>query len=262
VSKSTCSRFAEIGRRSCERVPNLPVRRYFTDRDDRYILFRDCPGFADYISALFASRAGLPAVCYSLAKPSGSGAWGAALPRRPALCTPHIGHDPVTAPISFSEAAATHMRQFQAAQRKKWLQSLRQSSTPQSDTWVVPSLQMAPHGIQQDEQLCAEVFADPTAMGSDAAVASDTAGVLTLSSAYLNLSRNGMGSSAWSLVAHALAKSPAQLTLVLPSDSSHGFHGATGLSRYIPAGYEAHIAICCIRATRNAAMRDLACRRC
>ena len=37
--------------------------------------------------------------------------------------------------------------------------------------------------------------------------------------------------------AEALARSPADLTVVVASDASHGFAGASGLAAYLPAGY-------------------------
>ena len=81
---------------------------------------------------------------------------------------------------------------------------------------------------EYDDNAAAAASADPATTGPG------SRGELVLSSAYLNLS-----SSQWSRspLAHALAACRASLTLVLASDESHGFSGASGLSAHIPRGY-------------------------
>ena len=218
---------------------------YFTDRDDRYVVFADCAPLADYVTRLFGGSEGLPALCYSVPAPEAGGANGAAEPgEAAALRPPAIGFDPVRESAGFGEAAEAHLAAFLATERARQLaEAQRAGEGAASGTWLVPSIQMAAHNIKQDEALLADVVRDlgSEADGSAAAAASadpaagpGSRGELVLSSAYLNLT-----SSQWSRspLAHALAACRASLTLVLASDESHGFSGASGLSAHIPRGY-------------------------
>lgn len=216
---------------------------YFTDRDDRYVVFTECSALAEYVHDLFASEQGLPAACYSVRtrhRPEPADTRG-----QPSagykLMQPAVGHDPVKAAQAFAAATERHLRMFLAEQRRRGLQNAwhvhRSRSvgvaSKESCTWVVPALQMAAHGIMQDEPLLAEIVSQ---LGQENAACQGASGSIVLSSAYLNLTSSQFS---WSPLAKALAAPgcSADLTLVLASNESHGFSGASGLSAYIPQGY-------------------------
>jgi hypothetical protein len=189
---------------------------YFTDRDDRYVVFSDCAPLAEYVHELFASERGLPAACYSVHRSSQTNPAAAATGLRGGadlrgshessssssgwdLGRPLVGHDPVTGGRAFSAATERHLRSFLKKQRQSsFQQAWRRHETAAGRsgghcTWVVPALQMAAHSINQDEPLLAEVVsglgdndaADTCAAGSGDG--SGDCGSLVLSSAYLNL---------------------------------------------------------------------------
>ena len=212
---------------------------YFTDRDDRYVVFTDCAPLADYVHELFASERGLPAACYTVHTKHEPTVGPSRRSTAYELVQPAIGHDPVTDGRQFGTATERHLRAFLAQQRQRGLEKATQLEHAQSSgdaeccTWVVPALQFATHGIAQDEPLLAEIVSQ---LGTGSANGHDASGSLVLSSAYLNLTSSQFS---YSPLAKALA-SPgcsADVTLVLASDESHGFSGATGLSAYIPQGY-------------------------
>ena len=230
---------------------------YFTDRDDRCVVFTDCAPLADYVYELFASEErGLPAACYSVSKPSSlleNSAGTSPDDSNCEICAPAIGHDPVEDASGFETATAAHLQRFLAEKRSDTLQQLRdwkhqneESERTGRCTWVVPTLQMAAHKITQDEPLLAEVVSqlgegngrEPAAASSDSTSVGGghggRRGTLVLSSAYLNLTSS---QTSFSPLADALKTSGADIKLVLASDESHGFSGASGLSAYIPRGY-------------------------
>lgn len=214
---------------------------YFTDRDDRYVVFTECAPLADYVHELFASDRGLPAACYTVQARRDVGPVVGPGQRSAdyELVQPALGYDPVSRGQEFGTATARHLRTFLAEQRqhtlKKAWQSInsRRNGNGEACTWVVPALQFAPHGIAQDEPLLSEIVSQ---LGDDSNGSYGESGSVVLSSAYLNLTSSQFK---YSPLAEALAAPgcKADVTLVLASDESHGFSGATGLSAYIPQGY-------------------------
>eukprot|EP01043_Picozoa_sp_COSAG02_P016346 COSAG02_NODE_716_length_18084_cov_101.241145_9_plen_586_part_00 len=214
---------------------------YFTDRDDRYVVFTECVPLADYVHELFASERGLPAACYAVqTRHDHSPEVGAQRYANYELVQPAIGYDPVAAGSAFGTATERHLRAFLAEQRQRSLEKAwasvesRESGDDELCTWVVPALQFATHRIAQDEPLLSQIISQ---LGGDSSKDSHAAsGSIVLSSAYLNLTSSQFK---YSPLAEALAAPgcSADVTLVLASDESHGFSGATGLSAYIPQGY-------------------------
>jgi len=86
------------------------------------------------------------------------------------------------------------------------------------DTWLVPTVQMGVVGLRQDEECIMRIVGYASREGS-----------LGLASAYFNLTPS---------LETRLAKSPAQVDLLTAAPSAHGWHGASGVARLIPALYK------------------------
>ncbi|RKP03751.1 hypothetical protein CXG81DRAFT_3071, partial [Caulochytrium protostelioides] len=183
---------------------------YFTDRQDRYITFRQ-QQLCDYFDEL--TRLMLP-YCYTLAPaPPGAAAGHVA---SPTLQPPLQAHVLQSAPHhkrfvgAMSRDLANHCRTW-AARSRRW-----RAAYPTAATWLYPSLQMAPYGIEQDAGTLRELMVG--AVGCD----------VVFSSGYFN-------PVPW--LQKLLVALPGHTTVLTAAPEANGFFNSAGYSRFLPAAY-------------------------
>ncbi|XP_052240439.1 CDP-diacylglycerol--glycerol-3-phosphate 3-phosphatidyltransferase, mitochondrial-like isoform X2 [Dreissena polymorpha] len=182
---------------------------YFTDRQDRYIAFRQCRHMADYWRDIVTSTArfsfqlqGDNSVTYPTSSPH-----------------PYEGPDGGKEFKHFAHQCITSVNKTWNT-RTDSSSFCDQSSIERTgyDTWLFPLIQMGPFQIGDDEFVTEQLFRK--AQSSDK---------LVLASGYFNLTRNYLDV--------ILKESSGNFDILTASPEANGFHGATGISQYIPAVY-------------------------
>jgi CDP-diacylglycerol--glycerol-3-phosphate 3-phosphatidyltransferase len=172
---------------------------YFTDRQDRYMYFGAAGDLAHYHLSLIHALGSMGARV--TAKKSTSNA---------VTVTP-------AGPVSADEWSRRLKECTQLSQPRPVVYT---TTTSEADTWVLPSLQCAPLGVHQDEEMTAELLK---------AVPDNS--TLNLSTAYLNPTPP-------LIRALAEAAPTGRTNLLSAHPDSHGFKGARGLMAYVPLCYE------------------------
>ena len=110
-------------------------RDYFEDRQDRYILFKDSPKLAEYYQTLTESV--------------GRFSHSYAMKAQPVILPPADGSftDPTLAKGVMEDFLRRYTGQYNV------------SSLPEkTDTFIIPTIQMAPFGIRQDQKVLSQIF--------------------------------------------------------------------------------------------------------
>jgi len=172
---------------------------YFTDRQDRYMYFGAAGDLAHYHHRLIHALGDMGERVTTANSSSGAVA-----------ITP-------AGPITVDEWSRRLEECNQLPQSRP---AASTASSSDADTWVLPSLQCAPLGVHQDEEMTSELL---KAVPDDSTV--------NLSTAYLNPP---------SPLVRALAEAaPMGTTRLLSAHpESHGLRGARGLMAYVPLCYE------------------------
>ncbi|KAJ1979006.1 CDP-diacylglycerol--glycerol-3-phosphate 3-phosphatidyltransferase [Dimargaris cristalligena] len=212
---------------------NLSVD-YFTQRQDRYVVFREEPQLARYFTQLldvirrFSYRLeGTPPVVGRGVVPSA----GDQSSSKYRLVTDE-GPDPVQRPDQFREYAGRKVQHWLA----EWVQRNGHSSptdrtaappsnfTTPTDSWVIPSIQMAQLGLRQDEQYFQHLL-----RRLDQQARTDPAGVSAqFTSAYFNFAEP---------IQRLILDSRAEFNLIIAAPEANGFFNARGISKYVPVAY-------------------------
>ncbi|KAL0964693.1 hypothetical protein UPYG_G00327680 [Umbra pygmaea] len=183
---------------------------YFTNRQDRYVLLRNCGDVADFFSDLVAA---VGDVSLQL-QPDNS------VSMMDGMVHPYRGNRE-----DFSASARQHIMEVlntaRTRQHVSESQRLEKEDSRKEDTWVFPLIQMKPLGIQLDEQITKRLLTD-----------ADCGATVFLTSGYFNLTKAYM-----SLVLRA----GADYRILTAAPEVNGFFGAKGIAGEIPAAY-VHIA--------------------
>ncbi|GAQ88412.1 Phosphatidylglycerolphosphate synthase [Klebsormidium nitens] len=205
---------------------------YFTDRQDRYMLLKDCPALASYLTGLVDT---VSHFSYPL-EPDGT------------LGPPPCGVDPITDPERFKQTAGNAVRDFvktaadvskepltppgehSVSPSKKSLRERLESDWTASggllldrtaaDTWVLPTVQMGPLGVRQDERATLSFFRRLPRHS-----------LVHLASAYFNLA-----APYEEALLEALHES-LRVKIVTAAPTANGFYGSRGPSGLIPGAY-------------------------
>ncbi|KAK7475409.1 hypothetical protein BaRGS_00033359 [Batillaria attramentaria] len=193
---------------------------YFTNRQDRYMLFNDCKHLADFFHDLTKTVASFS---FQLQKDNSlqlHKSWDIHPFRGDMHQFKWTAKDKINALLD---------RQIQM-QERKWRPSKSNTQVTEDpsntaadcDTWVYPLVQMGPMGVINDEHVTLQLLRRP---------AKDDE--ILLASGYFNLTDHYMEV--------ILQESLAKYKLLMASPEVNGFYGARGIAGYIPAAY-IHIA--------------------
>lgn len=174
--------------------------QYFRNRQDRYVVFRNCPRLADYFARVVQTVSS-----FSLQLQ---------------------GDNSVSVHPTFNiHPFKGDRKAFVAAANQRLSDLIRPSGEvpPMSkqnaaDTWVFPLLQMAPLGITQDQEVTERLLAHAPAQST-----------LRLATGYFNLTEQ------YSNV--ILNNHNSRFDLLVASPKVNGFYGAEGISGVIPTVY-------------------------
>lgn len=187
---------------------------YFTNRQDRYILIRDCPDLADYLCELVDTIASFSYI----------------LDTEGLLQSNAVGIDPRSSPVLFRKELLnalkrlldshskfggkyTHTSDLIDLQGGLWLDGQC------ANTWVFPTVQIGSLGIYQDELCILWMLANLPA-GS----------CVHFASAYFNLTKEFQAA----LIQASMDK---QFKIITAAPQANGFYGARGISGLIPKAY-------------------------
>lgn len=172
--------------------------QYFRNRQDRYVVFRDCSQLADYFARLVATVSSFSLQLHA----DNSVALGRDFPVHP-----YKGNS-----TEFVTAANERLADLV---RPNGLEPPRKSS---GDTWVFPLVQMAPLGIRQDQEVTERLLAKapPNCM-------------MRMATGYFNLTQR--------YADLILGNTASKFDLLVASPKANGFYGAEGLSGTIPTVY-------------------------
>ncbi|XP_033732147.1 CDP-diacylglycerol--glycerol-3-phosphate 3-phosphatidyltransferase, mitochondrial-like [Pecten maximus] len=174
---------------------------YFTDRQDRYILFNDCTEMANFFSTLVK---GVTASSFVLHFDN------------TVTLSPHCDAHP------FDDKDDGEGYKKEARQRILDIvrDEMSKAHLPRDDvdTWVYPLIQMGPLGIQNDEQVMKRMLRKARKEEK-----------LLLASGYFNLTDDYMQI--------ILQETDAQFKILMSSPETNGFFGAKGVSGAVPFVY-------------------------
>ncbi|KAK9899372.1 hypothetical protein P389DRAFT_168340 [Cystobasidium minutum MCA 4210] len=198
---------------------------YFTNRQDRYIVFKRHPAFADYLHELMQVFKGLS---YSIKGRSASNTSGDNFDLSFINEPGKVSSEPVHDPRGFTEAAKERLQTFMAQWLAKSSSSLsphRPSSASSSqgasfDTTIQPFLQMGQFDITQETDIVIPKVLEQ--VQHDEQLRLDwTSGYFGVRSAYKE----------------GLLKSVGPVHIVCASPQANGFYQSPGFSKYIPPAY-------------------------
>ncbi|KAJ1980342.1 CDP-diacylglycerol--glycerol-3-phosphate 3-phosphatidyltransferase [Dimargaris verticillata] len=186
---------------------------YFTNRQDRYIVFNDQPLVAAYYTQLVDTVAKFS---YRVALPVNP------VHRSAFNLVPCSGFDPVTDPRRFRAMAHQRMQHW----IQQWARHVQQNSsavTLAADTFAIPTVQMAPVGIDQDQTVLLAL------LRAVDRYAHDHLGTRAcFASAYFNFA---------SVFQSAILDNRASFDLLVAAPKANGFYNARGISKYVPTAY-------------------------
>lgn len=179
---------------------------YFTDRQDRYIVFRN-KDITEYYCDLVST---VSSVSYSLQDKDGSFV----------LDMANGVPDPVMHSRQFKQHATKAVRSF----LKKWsgVQQLPKDAT--YDTTLYPLVQMGPFGLRQDERVTLAMLEHILH-----AKEQDGAAKLFITSGYFNIEKRYSET--------IINSTAADVCLIAASPEANGFYNSAGISKYIPPAY-------------------------
>ncbi|XP_037286599.2 phosphatidylglycerophosphate synthase 1 isoform X3 [Rhipicephalus microplus] len=176
--------------------------QYFRNRQDRYVVFRNCPHLSDYFSRVVQTISS-----FSLQLQGDDSV------------SVHPGFNIHPFQDSYQEFVST------ANQRLSELIKPNRDTPPQpcprdasTDTWVFPLLQMAPLDITQDQEVTERLLAHAPARST-----------LRLATGYFNLTERYSN-----IILH---NQSSRFDLLVASPKVNGFYGAEGMSGVIPTVY-------------------------
>jgi CDP-diacylglycerol--glycerol-3-phosphate 3-phosphatidyltransferase len=185
---------------------------YFTNRQDRYIRFQKQKQLSDYYAQLIQLVGNMSFHVKISSEHSA-----------PSLLPPKAGNPLEYAP-NFKAEATLELEAFLS----RWMQSthgaLQKSATGEPkrdlDTIIMPTLQMGPFGIRQDEQAISRILSWFAKSGRDS-VAYITSGYFNFTPQYQAL----------------ILKSESPVKIITASPQANGFYESAGISKHLPSAY-------------------------
>ncbi|KAI5065242.1 hypothetical protein GOP47_0019937 [Adiantum capillus-veneris] len=187
---------------------------YFTNRQDRYILIRDCPDLADYLCELVDTIASFSYI----------------LDTEGSLRSNAVGIDPRASPVLFRKELLNALRRLLDSHSKFGAKYARTSDLIDlqgglwldgqcANTWVFPTVQIGSLGMYQDE-LCIMWLLANLPSGS----------CVHFASAYFNLTKEFQAA----LIQASMDK---RFKVLTAAPQANGFYGSRGISGLIPKAY-------------------------
>ncbi|PVU87133.1 hypothetical protein BB559_006205 [Furculomyces boomerangus] len=198
-------------------------RDYFTNRQDRYFMFSECSELSNYLEDLVVS---ISKFSYQLEKKTKFQKRKKDLEINYELVLKKECPNPHRSPLAFRKYSNGIMKKFlqdwkSIVDKEFSSQNLCNSST--KDTFIIPTIQMGPLGIYQDQEHTETLFEIMNNLASKyGQFYSD------ITSAYFNFA---------DLHKNAILKSDALFNILIASPQANGFFGARGMSKYIPFAY-------------------------
>ncbi|KAF7723275.1 CDP-diacylglycerol--glycerol-3-phosphate 3-phosphatidyltransferase, partial [Apophysomyces ossiformis] len=182
---------------------------YFSNRQDRYMIFEKQPGLARYYHELLSV---VGSFSYKLAFGESEGYQ---------LVMPGAMADPVQESRRYKAQVSERLRRFLSKQNKT------QARGDEHDTAVLPVIQMGPFGIKQDEHATLELLQIAHRHGARSA-GRDNWWTVHLTSGYFNFTDH---------YSAFILKTMARFRFLTASPEANGFFNSKGVSGYLPAAY-------------------------
>ncbi|XP_072882354.1 CDP-diacylglycerol--glycerol-3-phosphate 3-phosphatidyltransferase, mitochondrial [Hemitrygon akajei] len=194
---------------------------YFTNRQDRYVLLRDCREIADFFDELVGAVSDI-----SLQLEQNGTA-----DVKPGMIHPFTGsrrdfcaaaHERIMAVVDEARRKQQHAPHLtglaEGPSEDELVLTYDADGTPrQTDTWIYPIIQMKPFGIRIDEQVTEALMTE-----------AEEDSTIYLTSGYFNLTQNYMD---------LILGTCADYRILLASPEVNGFFGAKGVAGAIPSAY-------------------------
>ena len=197
---------------------------YFTDRQDRYLLFGSgaAPALADYYHG-FADVVGRHAhTLVSVPPPDGGGTARLAVEPPARSCAADLSRELLSLGGAGSGGGGT----VDDDDDDVGTGGDRAPAQPTPTAWVSPNVQLAPVGVRQDEAVTVAVLDRALRGGLD----------VHLATAYFNLGPRLVHCISGALAARQPPERP-HATILTASPSANGFHGAGGISGALPMAF-------------------------
>ncbi|XP_074648127.1 CDP-diacylglycerol--glycerol-3-phosphate 3-phosphatidyltransferase, mitochondrial-like [Tubulanus polymorphus] len=201
---------------------------YFTNRQDRYVLIKDCPQLADFFHGLVDTVSSMsfrvlpdnsevmfdPTMPHPYTEADGGENFKSEAQKR---ILDYVASKIPQKSIDFREQL-TIKSVSELAAAEQTVDDDDSGETSGIDTWVYPLIQMGPLGIKDDEIVTRVLMSSASAESR-----------LYLASGYFNLTSDYMNV--------ILNNSKAKYDIIMASPQVNGFYGAKGLSGAIPDAY-------------------------
>ncbi|KAG0172921.1 CDP-diacylglycerol--glycerol-3-phosphate 3-phosphatidyltransferase [Apophysomyces sp. BC1034] len=187
---------------------NLSVD-YFSNRQDRYMVFKDQPGLAQYYHDLLDV---VGSFSYGLTSGHSEGYQ---------LVMSDNTADPVRESRKFKAQVSERLQHFVAKSTQK------QPKNEEHDTAVLPVIQMGPFGIKQDERATLELLQIANRHGARNTNHKDW-WTVHLTSGYFNFTDRYTA---------FILKTQARFRFLTASPEANGFFNSKGISGYLPSAY-------------------------
>ncbi|OZJ06861.1 hypothetical protein BZG36_00216 [Bifiguratus adelaidae] len=183
---------------------------YFTNRQDRYILYRQNPTMASYFLQLLKV---VSSFSYRLIPDFDASSYKLEMQHTP---------DPIKESTAFKAVARSRVSEF----IRQWMKRQQENDIASSDTVVLPVVQMGPFGIRQDEQAIFKLLEICDAAGSNAEASQSWK--IHLTSGYFNFTKE---------LKSKILSTRAKFHFLTASPKANGFYGSKGVSKYLPDAY-------------------------
>ncbi|KAL8604484.1 hypothetical protein ACOMHN_015768 [Nucella lapillus] len=195
---------------------------YFTNRQDRYVLFNDCKDMADFFDELVKTVASFS---FQLQKDDSlqlHSTWETHPFRGRRNYFKWEAKERVESLLRSQtemQKSALRVRALnRPSKREETASSPPSTDSLKADTWVYPLVQMGPFGVYNDEDATLRLLREASRCDE-----------VLLASGYFNLTDHYM--------AVILRESLAKYRLMMAAPEVNGFFGAKGIAGYIPAAY-------------------------
>ncbi|KAI9446565.1 hypothetical protein H4582DRAFT_2166056 [Lactarius indigo] len=190
-------------------------KSYFTDRQDRYLVFSSAPELSNY--------------CFDFLKTSSSFSYGLLPSSTPSRTTTspmlHWPHSPMS-PHHIEHQAGLALSSLQRHYKAK-SDNVQEQLQKEDSVLLFPVIQAGQFGIREEED-CLRLLYDHLGAADDRNTTSDFHPLLSLTSGYFGLSDS---------YKHLILSSGVPTRIICASPEANGFYGSRGISGRLPEGY-------------------------
>ncbi|RIA94046.1 hypothetical protein C1645_690178 [Glomus cerebriforme] len=187
---------------------------YFTNRQDRYMLFENTPSLTNYFADLVETVASFS---YKL-KPT-EDSFNLVLTKQP---------DPATQSTLFRKNSSLIMKDFIKRWIKHCIEQSHNLSLQKYDTIIFPVIQMNPLYIRQDELATLTVLDAISMQGNRSNINENNFWRVFFTSGYFNFTQS---------YKEKILNAQAKFRLLAASPEANGFYNSKGVSKYLPQAY-------------------------